>query len=63
MDNKIVYRCAGTCGGVSFEPGECRAEECNLHAHPLTKVIQCDACAMLTAADGKPHACEMCRKV
>lgn len=35
----IHYVCLGTCGGVSDEPGVCKAEECPRHMMPLS---ECD---------------------
>jgi hypothetical protein len=63
MENKIVYKCTGNCGGVSFHQGTCTENDCTYHAHKLTPVEQCDNCAALTAKDNRPHACEMCKVI
>ena len=38
MDHQTVYRCTGTCGGVSPVSKNCGAKECIKYNQPLTKV-------------------------
>ncbi len=55
-----LYRCDGSCKGVSNQPGSCQATDCELHGQPLTEVQQCKACAASASNDGALHACTMC---
>lgn len=55
-----MYRCTGTCGGVSPVAKSCGAESCNRFDQPLQAVEQCDACAGFAEKDGKAHACAKC---
>lgn len=55
-----LYRCTGSCHGVSDKPGVCQAESCELYHEPLEEVEQCAACANVAAKDGKLHTCDEC---
>ena len=37
MDNNVIYKCEGTCGGESTEPKNCGDTNCTRHGKPLTK--------------------------
>ena len=62
MEPQILYRCTGSCGGVTDDPNieACGLEGCDKHGEPLTKVMQCDACEAAAERDGGVHACDGC---
>ena len=59
--DKIVYKCAGTCGGASDTPGTCQAENCTHHNKPLVKYVQCDDCAKKGKGTEKSKDCDCCK--
>lgn len=61
MEPKILYKCEGTCGGVSEAPKNCGALDCNMHNQPLKGHRQCEGCASATEKDGGKHLCAMCK--
>lgn len=61
--HQTMYRCTGSCGGVSPEAKNCGAESCEMHDQPLQAVMQCDHCADSSAKDMQAHACSMCQPV
>jgi len=63
MEEIIVYHCAGSCGGSTFEKKNCGGEGCNLHEHPLTAFKECGSCAAKTAQDDQPHYCADCEAI
>jgi len=60
MEEKVVYKCEGTCGGVSDTPGTCQAEDCTHYGKSLSKHDQCEDCVGKSKESGKAHGCDCC---
>jgi hypothetical protein len=62
MEPKVLYRCTGSCGGVTDDASVsgCGLEGCDKFGQPLTKVLQCDACKQAADEDNQLHACSGC---
>ena len=57
-----MYRCTGSCHGVTDEAGRnCAAESCDKFDEPLEACTQCEPCAAASGQDGAPHACGGCQ--
>lgn len=62
MEPRVLFRCTGSCGGVTDDAtiAGCGLEGCEKHGEPLTKVLQCEACEAQQESDGQSHACDNC---
>jgi len=60
MEEKVVYKCEGTCGGHSENPGVCQAKDCDHFGKPLVKHDQCEDCVGKSKESGKVHGCDCC---
>jgi hypothetical protein len=61
MEDKVIYKCAGSCGGVSDASGVCQSESCDHSGEPLVKHIQCEDCVDKSKAIEKPQGCDCCK--
>jgi len=62
MEPKTMYRCTGSCQGVTNEAGKnCAAESCDKFNQPLEACTQCGGCTAATEQDELPHACGGCQ--
>jgi len=63
MEENMIYKCQGTCGGISVTPGFCQAEDCTRHGKPLTKHCQCEECSKKRQQTAELCSCDKCQAV
>ena len=62
MEPKTLYKCTGSCGGVTDDSSitGCGLDGCEKFGQPLQAVTQCEGCCSATEADSTLHVCDAC---